>query len=359
MTSSIIILVPTLASNTFNNNNNNKKGYYVLHSKYNNTMRNSVIRYSLSLLVLIVLSSAHLDAFTTSSASVLVPRVRQDIALPPSAIHANIFQTTAHSLTQLRAGAIHDEGSSSKPSFITKAVNFANNNFFLVGMFIAVSIAKWIPSLGVNGSILRPELSIGKYGVGLIFLLSGLSLKMSELTKAVSNVKLNGLIQVAIFALWPFLIGVPLQNILSKVNIVPPALVDGLLIMTCLPTTVNMCIMLTSSSGGNVATSICNAVISNMAGIFVTPALLLHFFGANIKLPFVDMVLKLCKKVLLPVAIGQGLRATKAKDVYESNSKSFKRLQEVCRKDVFCLFYCLRGSDLSGCMILSSYRSFF
>ena len=183
--------------------------------------------------------------------------------------------------------------------------------------------------MGVNGGILRPELFIGKYGVGLIFLLSGLSLQASELTKAVSNVKLNGLIQLTIFGLWPFLIGVPLKSLLTMANIIPPALVDGLFIMTCLPTTINMCIMLTSASGGNVATSICNAVLSNMAGIFVTPALLLRFFGASIQLPFVDMVLKLCKKVLLPVAIGQLLRATKAKEIYSNNSKRFKRLQEV------------------------------
>jgi sodium/bile acid cotransporter 7 len=165
--------------------------------------------------------------------------------------------------------------------------------------------------LGVNGGMLRPELFIGKYGVALIFLLSGLSLQSSELTTAVANVKLNGLVQFAIFGLWPFLIGAPLKSLLTTVvpNLIPPALIDGLLIMTCLPTTVNMCIMLTSASGGNVATSICNAVLSNMGGIFLTPALLLHFFGTTIKLPFASMVLKLCKKVLLPV--GKFLRVPK------------------------------------------------
>lgn len=119
-----------------------------------------------------------------------------------------------------------------------------------------------------------------------------------------------------------------------------------------------MCIMLTSACDGNVATSICNAVLSNMAGIFVTPSLLLHFFGTEIKLPFVQMVLKLCKKVLLPVgkfalffrsdiwhcrvlilmlsteAVGQALRATKVKGIYEANSKFFKRLQEVRTADI-------------------------
>ena len=50
-----------------------------------------------------------------------------------------------------------------------------------------------------------------------------------------------------------------------------------------------------------------------MAGIFLTPALLFHFFGANIQLPFLKMVIKLCKKVLLPV--GKFL-AEQTKEIY-------------------------------------------
>lgn len=216
---------------------------------------------------------------------------------------------------------------------LSKALQYANKNFFLVGMFVAVLLAKTVPALGQNGGLLRPELFIGNYGVTLIFLLSGLSLQTSELTKAIANVKLNGLVQFLIFVVWPFGIGVPLQYILNRLfvpfNLLPPALVDGILIMTTLPTTVNMCIMLTSASGGNVASSICNAVLSNMGGILVTPLLLLHFFGATIQLPFATMVWKLCQKVLVPVAVGQMLRRTTVKDVYQQHSKVFKRLQEV------------------------------
>lgn len=50
------------------------------------------------------------------------------------------------------------------------------------------------------------------------------------------------------------------------------------------------------------ACSLCNAVMSNVAGIFITPALLILFLGKReINLPFLDMVKKLCGKVLLPV----------------------------------------------------------
>lgn len=136
-----------------------------------------------------------------------------------------------------------------------------------------------------------------------IFLLSGLSLELSELKEALSNVKLNTAIQLTTFLAWPFLVGVPLTRAMRKFvpNLLPSALLDGLLILTCLPTTVNMCIFLTSAAGGNVASSLCNAVISNLAGIFLTPALLLRFFGTEVSLPFFAMVWKLCNKVLLPV----------------------------------------------------------
>ena len=152
--------------------------------------------------------------------------------------------------------------------------------------------------------MLNPELFIGKYGVMFIFLISGLSLELSELTEAFANMKLNALTQGLSFLAWPLFAGIPLVQLFKKLcpNLLPSTLLDGLLILTCLPTTVNMCILLTSSAGGNVATALCNAVIGNILGIFVTPALLLRFFGTNVELPFVDMVFKLCNKVLLPVS---------------------------------------------------------
>ena len=186
-----------------------------------------------------------------------------------------------------------------------KTKEFISKQFFPLGMVVAVSLAKLYPWLGENGSILRPEYFIGQYGVATIFLLSGLSLRLSELSDAISNVSLNMAIQFATFVVWPFCIGLPLTKALGSFNnnfLLPRPLLDGLLILSCLPTTINMCVVLTSTSGGNVACSLCNAVTSNVAGIFITPALLIMFLGKReINLPFLDMVKKLCGKVLLPV----------------------------------------------------------
>ena len=242
-------------------------------------------------------------------------------------------------------------------AYFNKASNFVSKNFFLVGMIAAVSFARLLPELGKNGSIVRPELFIGKYGVTTIFLLSGLSIKLKELANAAVNLKLNSLIQTISFGVWPFLVGLPLTKGIDFLfpGFLPAPLLDGLLILTCLPTTLNMCILLTAKAEGSgesdcidrsiskgvprelismffifiVASALCNAVISNLAGIFITPALFMHFFGKSIELPFVDLVKKLCSKVLLPVAVGQALRATPMKDFYAKHTGFFKRFQEV------------------------------
>lgn len=208
---------------------------------------------------------------------------------------------------------------------------FASKNFFLLGMFVAVGLARLAPALGKSGGLLRADLLIGKFGVACIFLLSGMSLELSELKQAASNHKLNMSVLLTTFGLWPLLLGLPLTNLLASFfpNLLTSPLRDGLLILTCLPTTVNMCVILTTAAEGSVATALWNAVISNLAGIFVTPMLLLCFFGTYIQLPFFAMVMKLCSKVLLPVAIGQLLRQVGGKEVYSNNKTFFKRLQEV------------------------------
>jgi solute carrier family 10 (sodium/bile acid cotransporter), member 7 len=227
---------------------------------------------------------------------------------------------------------------------------FCNKNFFLLGMFVAIGLARAFPALGKNGGMLRPELFIGKFGVMLIFLLSGLSLELSQLGKAAFNHKLNALIQLVTFAAWPLLVGLPLKYVFSTLlpNAFSPALLDGLLILSCLPTTINMCVILTSSAGGSTAAALWNAIISNVGGIFVTPALLFRFFGTSIQLPFVAMLLKLSSMVLAPVIVGQGLRLTPLKQVSKTHAKTLKRLQEVLLLSILWNAFCTAFSNGIG-----------
>ena len=181
---------------------------------------------------------------------------RRLISRPKLTRTRHALDATAPRLNEGAAGVVELRGGGGEPSSVSmtsKIRTFTSKNFFLLGMIAAVSFAKLLPELGRNGSVIRPELFIGKYGVTTIFLISGISLKLQELTNAASNMKLNGLIQTITFGAWPFLVGLPMAKGIETFcpRILPQPLIEGLLILSCLPTTINMCIILTSAAGGN------------------------------------------------------------------------------------------------------------
>lgn len=76
---------------------------------------------------------------------------------------------------------------------------------------------------------------------------------LSNRANAAVNMKLNSLIQTVTFGAWPFLVGLPMTKAIDFLfpGFLPAPLLDGLLILTCLPTTLNMCILLTSKAEGS------------------------------------------------------------------------------------------------------------
>lgn len=99
-----------------------------------------------------------------------------------------------------------------------------------------------------------------------------------------------------------------------------------------------------------VPAALCNAVLGNVLGVFVTPALLLWFLGARIELPLLSMLGKLSTKVVLPVLVGQVLRlvAPRLRDACERHSKVLKRLQEVVLLSILWNALCTATSQNLG-----------
>jgi solute carrier family 10 (sodium/bile acid cotransporter), member 7 len=227
-----------------------------------------------------------------------------------------------------------------------KLQKWIQRNFFVLGMIATVLFAYRFPQLGTTGGIIHPELWLNQYGVSYVFLLSGLSIQLEQMKQAAYNMKLNTLIQSILFFVWPFGIGVPIRyfftTILSQTVSLSKPVLDGIVVLSCLPTTVNMCVILTSTVGGNVASALCNAVLSNILGIVITPMLLFRFFGSDITLPFYTMVKKLMTKVLLPVVIGQLLRAKvpAIQSWYYRHEKLLKRSQEIILLGILWNAFC-------------------
>lgn len=186
--------------------------------------------------------------------------------------------------------------------------NIIRKHFLVTGMCISILLAAHNPQIGRISGPLKPEFTINTIGVSLIFLLSGLSLKVQELASAAKDFKLNAAIQTFNLGAGP-LLGLAFQPLFALAR-VDARLAMGLLIVSCLPTTVNMCIVLSGAAGANLALAVFNAVVSNFLGVFIAPATIFACVGAtSINVPYLQVIKKLVYKVVFPVFLGITLRA--------------------------------------------------
>ena len=224
---------------------------------------------------------------------------------------------------------------------------FVDRRYFLVGVVAAVGLAAVCPEIGRKGGILRPELTVAWGATCGIFLLAGISLPTNQLAAAALQWREHALIQSYNLGFMPLaMLGI--CSLLTPTGLLEKPLLDGLLVMAALPTTVNMCVALTRSSGGNEPLAIFNAVLGNIFGVVLTPALLVLLVGSSGTIPFLvrrahdappsealsaraphserrlppvtpltlrlvtsahqATLQKLCTKVLAPLLVGQALR---------------------------------------------------
>lgn len=229
-------------------------------------------------------------------------------------------------------------GSSTAGNLRSKALAFLDKNSFILLLLTAVTAAAAAPSIGKTGGVLRPEYYVGKWGVGVIFLLTGLGMEFSDLEAAATNTKINTMIQGYNLGVLPF-VGWLFSQGLRKLGM-KVALTDGVGALMCLPTTVNMCVLLTKAAGGAVPTAAFNAVIGQILGLFISPILIIALgrkgaVPSSFNVPgggdqLVKSLLQLGSKVGLPMMAGVFLRRIpRIKDFHVKQKKPISKLSEV------------------------------
>lgn len=79
-------------------------------------------------------------------------------------------------------------------------------NWFLLGLIVVIILARYFPNAGRTGGPVRPEYSV-KYGVtACIFLLSGLSLKTTEILRSAKNYRAHLITQLTSFVAIPLFV---------------------------------------------------------------------------------------------------------------------------------------------------------
>jgi solute carrier family 10 (sodium/bile acid cotransporter), member 7 len=139
-----------------------------------------------------------------------------------------------------------------------------------------------------------------------IFLLSGFDLRTSELGGAIRDVRLHLFVQGTSLAVAPLLFYAAARA-LSRTSL-PPALLEGFVVLGCLPTTVTSGVAFTRASGGDEAGALFNATLGNLLGIVVTPFSILLATGRHGSVPASTVAMQLAWQVAAPVAAGQVLQ---------------------------------------------------
>jgi sodium/bile acid cotransporter 7 len=189
---------------------------------------------------------------------------------------------------------------------------FWAQHWFVCLLPFAFGLAWLAPEIASKGGWLRPELTT-KLGVGLIFLLQGLLLPTASIRAALGQVRLHSVVQGMTFVGFP-LLGLAVAALVGRW--LPEELRIGLVYLSVLPSTVSSAAVLTAAAGGNSAGAICNAVLSSLLGIVLTPLLLaaalsLQGVAAGAGGGGIDagrVVLELIKLILVPLLAGQVLR---------------------------------------------------
>jgi sodium/bile acid cotransporter 7 len=138
---------------------------------------------------------------------------------------------------------------------------------FIVGLITAVILATVLPCHG-EGAVLFGVIT--NAAIALLFFLHGAKLSREAILNGIGNWRLHLTVLASSFVMFP-LIGVALRAGLG--NWVSAPMLDGVLFLCLLPSTVQSSIAFTSIAHGNVPAAVCSASASNVIGMFVTPIL--------------------------------------------------------------------------------------
>ncbi|KAJ9699496.1 hypothetical protein PVL29_008199 [Vitis rotundifolia] len=231
-----------------------------------------------------IINSSHLICIT-SQKQLSIQMVRME---NPSQLCKKILQMILNMVAVNPDGSNHGKIFNSVNTLsLTKALsNFVVSNFLPIALISGVALGITNPTLGCMAH--RYSLStVSTFG---IFLISGLKLQGGEIE--------------AVAEAWP-------------------ALVFGLAIFSCMPTTLSSGVALTQLVCGNAALALAMTVMSNLLGILIVPFWISRFlandFGASI--PTEKLLWSLIFTLLVPLVLGKLRKIFKSLATYVDQNR--------------------------------------
>ena len=205
--------------------------------------------------------------------------------------------------------------------------DFCASNSFLIKAVLAIGLANLYPPLGAT--YLHPEITATWWAVIFIFAMAGLSLKSDEFANAATRGWFNTFVLSFNFFVVSLLVfGMTL--VMRYINLVPKGLTDGMVVCACMPITVSMVIVLTKSANGDEAAAVLLAAVGSLAGVFLSPTLILLYIGVQSQISMSAVFVKLLLRIVVPIMTGQLLQlySTTVVEFVERHKTKFRACQE-------------------------------
>lgn len=169
----------------------------------------------------------------------------------------------------------------------------------IILILCAVAIAVVFPARGGFADTFDALTNIG---IALLFFLYGARLSPREAINGIKHWKLHLTILAFTFVVYP-VVGLALRPLMA---FIPMDLYLGILYLTLVPSTVQSSVAFTSVARGNVAGAIVSASASNLAGVILTPLLVMALMGAGDGIHIDSSVfVEISVLLLLPFVLGQ------------------------------------------------------
>ncbi|MCH3918126.1 MAG: bile acid:sodium symporter [Spirochaetia bacterium] len=172
---------------------------------------------------------------------------------------------------------------------------------FIIALTLTALCAFLFPSVG---TFLYQLGFVVNLCIMAMYFFLGIVVDIKEVKESLSEKKLFFITQVCIFIIAPIIALVTflvLGNYCSKDSLL------GLIFIGCVPTTMTSCIMLTKRYQGNTAAALCNAISSQLVGIFITPLIISFILKTQYQLvqPWQVVIKNLLMRVIIPFSLGQ------------------------------------------------------